>query len=203
MDKKRVGVLISGNGSNLQALIDTCARPDFPAEIVVVISNNPDAYGLTRAKNAGIPAQVLDHNDYGTRKDFDTAIHLLLEHHLVDMVCLAGFMRLLGDEFVHKWHNKLLNIHPSLLPAFKGAHAIRDALAAGVKITGCTLHFVRPEMDSGPIITQASVPVLQGDTQESLAARVLEQEHLCYAQALRWLAEGKIAVENEKVIVRD
>ena len=126
-------------------------------------------------------------------------MHQLLELHLVDIVCLAGFMRLLSDGFVKNWHNKLINIQPSLLPSFKGAHAIRDALAAGVKITGCTVHFVRAEMDSGPIIIQAAVPVMQDDTQDSLAVRVLEQEHVCYAKALRWLAEDKLTIVGEKV----
>ena len=199
MTKKRVGVLISGSGSNLQALIDACAQPNFPAEIVLVISNNADAYGLTRAKDAGIPAHILNHKDYASRDAFDQAMHQLLELHLVDIVCLAGFMRLLSDGFVKNWHNKLINIHPSLLPSFKGAHAIRDALAAGVKITGCTVHFVRAEMDSGPIIIQAAVPVMQDDTQDSLAVRVLEQEHVCYAKALRWLAEDKLTIVGEKV----
>ncbi len=199
MTKKRVGVLISGSGSNLQALIDACAQPNFPAEIVLVISNNADAYGLTRAKDAGIPAHILNHKDYASRDAFDQAMHQLLELHLADIVCLAGFMRLLSDGFVKNWHNKLINIHPSLLPSFKGAHAIRDALAAGVKITGCTVHFVRAEMDSGPIIIQAAVPVMQDDTQDSLAVRVLEQEHVCYAKALRWLAEDKLTIVGEKV----
>lgn len=203
MSKKRIGVLISGNGSNLQALIDACANPDFPAEIALVIANKPDAYGLTRAKNAGIPAHVLNHKDYSGREAFDAAMHQLLQLHLVDVVCLAGFMRLLSEGFVRDWHNKLLNIHPSLLPSFKGAHAIRDALAAGVKITGCTVHFVRAEMDAGPIITQAAVAVLPQDTQESLAARVLEQEHRCYVQALRWFAEGRLVISDNKVIICD
>ena len=201
MGKKRVGVLISGSGSNLQALINACAQPDFPAEIVLVVCNKPDAYGLTRAKEAGIPAHVLNHKDYTSREAFDAAMHQLLEHHLVDIVCLAGFMRLLSDGFVRSWHDKLINIHPSLLPSFKGAHAIFDALKAGVKVTGCTVHFVRAEMDAGPIIMQAAVPVLQEDTEDALAVRVLEQEHRCYAQSLRWLAQDRLVVKDEKVIV--
>ncbi|MBY0407196.1 MAG: phosphoribosylglycinamide formyltransferase, partial [Rickettsiales bacterium] len=197
----RAGVLISGSGSNLQALIDACANPLFPAEIAVVISNKADAGGLARAKKAGIPAQVIDHTQYANRRQFDEAMTRLLNQHLVDVVCLAGFMRLLSDEFVQEWRDKLLNIHPSLLPAFKGAHAHRDALAAGVKVSGCTVHFVRPEMDVGPIIIQAAVPVLEGDTQEALAARVLVQEHRCYPQALQWFAQGRLTVENERVRV--
>lgn len=202
MSKCRVGVLISGNGSNLQALIDACAGADFPAEIAVVISNKADAYGLQRAKAAGIPALVLDHKAYATRGQFDDAMQQLLDRHLVDVVCLAGFMRLLTTGFVQAWYNKLINIHPSLLPAFKGTHAIADAIGAGVRITGCSVHFVRAEMDVGPIIVQAAVPVLVSDTPAILGARVLVQEHACYAKALRWLAEGRLSVVDEKVSVQ-
>lgn len=204
MSKKlKVGVLISGNGSNLQALIDACAHPDYPADIAVVISNTESAYGLNRARNIGIPAHVINHRDYASRKEFDDAIHQLLEHHMAEVVCLAGFMRLLSPEFVGRWYNKLLNIHPSLLPAFKGAHAHEQVLAAGAKISGCTVHFVRPEMDAGPIIIQAAVPVLPQDTPDTLGARVLEQEHRCYPLALRWLAENRLQVIDEKVTVAD
>ena len=203
MTKIRVGVLISGNGSNLQALIDACAHPQYPADIAVVISNKENAYGLNRARNVGIPAHVLDHREYVSRKEFDDAVHQLLEHHLVDVVCLAGFMRLLSPEFVGRWYNKLLNIHPSLLPAFRGVHVHEQIVASGVKFSGCTVHFVRPEMDVGPIIIQAVVPVLPQDTAESLGARVLEQEHRCYPLALRWLAENRLTVTDEKVIVKD
>jgi len=197
--RKKVAVLISGNGSNLQALIDACKHDDFPAEMTVVISNKQDAYGLNRASEAGIAAHVLDHKQYPSRDAFDEALHALLERHNVDIVCLAGFMRLLTPRFVERWHNRLINIHPSLLPSFKGAHAHRDAIAAGVRISGCTVHFVRSEMDSGPVIIQAAVPVLPEDTEHSLGARVLEQEHQCYGLALRWLSEGRIRVEGEKV----
>lgn len=198
----RVGVLISGSGTNLQALIDACAQPGFPAEIAVVISNKADAKGLERARAVGIPAQVIDHKDYQRREDFDQAMHIALGHHLVDMVCLAGFMRLLTPWFVEQWKDRLLNIHPSLLPSFKGVHTHEAALAAGVKFHGCTVHFVRPEMDVGPIIVQAAVPVLADDTPQTLAARVLEQEHRCYPLALRWFAEGRLVIENECVIVQ-
>jgi phosphoribosylglycinamide formyltransferase-1 len=167
----------------------------------VVIANKPDAFGLERAKKSGIPAHVINHKDHPTREAFDAAMHQLLQHHLVDVVCLAGFMRLLSEGFVRSWHDRLINIHPSLLPSFKGAHAIADALAAGVKITGCTVHFVRAEMDAGPIITQAAVPVLPNDTRESLAARVLEQEHACYVQALSWLCEDKLVIDGGKVLI--
>lgn len=202
MRKYRVGVLISGSGSNLQALIDACAGSDFPAEIAVVISNKAEAFGLARARQAGIPALVLDHKAYGTRQQFDAALQQLLDRHLVDAVCLAGFMRLLTPGFVDAWRDRLINIHPSLLPAFKGAHAHADAIAAGVRFSGCSVHFVRAEMDVGPIIMQAVVPVLAADTPETLASRVLAQEHRCYPQALRWLAEGRLTVMDEKVIVR-
>lgn len=201
MAKCRAGVLISGNGSNLQALIDACAQPYFPAEIAVVISNKADAYGLERARKAGIPAHVIDNKAYGSRKAFDDAVHQMLTHHLTDVVCLAGFMRLLTAEFVTRWHDRLMNIHPSLLPAFKGTHVHEQVLAAGARFSGCTVHFVRPEMDVGPIIVQAAVAVHERDTVETLAARVHEQEHRCYPQALQWYAEGALTVAEEKVQV--
>ena len=187
MIKKRVGVLISGNGSNLQAQIDACANPEFPAEIAVVISNKENAYGLNRARNVSIAAHVLSHKNYASREAFDDAMHQLLQHHRVEIVCLAGFMRLLSSEFVKRWQGRLLNIHPSLLPAFKGAHAVRDALAAGVKTTGCTVHRVVPEVDAGPNVLQAEVPVLPGDSEETLHKRIHEQEHKIYPQALKLL----------------
>lgn len=202
MNKRKVGVLISGNGSNLQALIDACAKPDYPAEIAVVISNKESAFGLNRARNAGIPAHIINHKDYATREAFDDEMHRMLERHLVEFVCLAGFMRLLSPGFIDKWQERLINIHPSLLPSFKGVHVHEQALAAGVRFSGCTVHFVRPEVDAGPIIAQAVVPVLQDDTPESLAARVLEQEHKIYPQALRWLAEGKLSLRQDKVWVQ-
>ena len=185
MKKTKVAVLISGSGSNLQALIDACKNPDYPAEIILVISNKADAYGLTRAKNAGIPALVISHTDYPTREAFDAALDAALVEHRIEIVCLAGFMRLLSAGFVGKWAGRMLNIHPSLLPKFKGAHAIRDALAAGEKLTGCTVHFVVPEMDSGEIILQAEVPILPGDTEETLSARIHAEEHRIYVEALK------------------
>lgn len=182
--KTKIAVLISGSGSNLQALIDASRDPGYPADIVLVISNKPEAYGLVRAQQAGITTKVINHKDYATREAFDDALHEALAQHQVELVCLAGFMRLLTPEFVNKWPQKMLNIHPSLLPDFKGAHAIRDALAAGAKETGCTVHYVVPEMDAGPIILQARVPVLADDTEESLAERIHAQEHIIYPQAL-------------------
>lgn len=199
MTKRKVGVLISGSGSNLQALIDACAHRDYPCEIAVVISNKDDAYGLTRAKNASIPTKIIRHKDYANRDAFDGVIDQTLREYHVDFVCLAGFMRLLTADFVRRWENRLVNIHPSLLPAFKGVHVHGAVIAAGAKFSGCTVHFVRPEMDVGPIIVQSAVPVLQNDTPETLAARILKQEHRIYPLALRWLAEGKLSIEAEKV----
>lgn len=188
--KRKVGVLISGNGSNLQALIDACADKNFPAEISVVISNKESAYGLNRARNAGIAAHIIDHKNYKSREDFDAAIHEMLLHHSVEIVCLAGFMRLLTPGFVQKWGKRMLNIHPSLLPEFKGAHAMEDALKAGVTKTGCTVHYVIPEVDAGPVLLQAQVAIHPGDTLETLAPRIHAQEHKIYPAALRKLAES-------------
>jgi phosphoribosylglycinamide formyltransferase-1 len=185
--KKRIAVLISGSGSNLQALMDAAAAPDYPAEIALVISNKPDAYGLTRAQNAGIPAVVIKHKDYDTREAFDDAMHAELVKHAVDIVCLAGFMRVLSSPFVRKWSGRMLNMHPSLLPDFKGAHAVRDALDAGAKETGCTVHLVTEDLDGGPSIAQARVPILEGDTEETLHARIHAEEHKLYPEALALL----------------
>ena len=201
--KKPVAVLISGGGSNLQALIDACANPDFPAKIVLVISNKADAYGLTRAQNAGIPTRVLSHKDFASREAFDAGMDALLREAGAELVCLAGFMRLLSSTFVKGWHDKLVNIHPSLLPSFKGVHVHEQVVAAGVRFSGCTVHFVRPDVDSGPIILQATVPVAPTDTPEGVATRVLEQEHIIYPQALRLLAEGKLEIRGEKVFIRE
>lgn len=188
MAKRRVAVLISGNGTNLQALIDAAKAAGFPAEISVVISNKAEAYGLTRAKNAGIPALFVDHKAHASREAFDAALHGILEQYNIDIVCLAGFMRLLSAAFVNRWQGKMLNIHPSLLPAFKGAHAVRDALAAGAKETGCTVHLVTEEVDSGPALLQAKVPILPGDTEETLLERIHAEEHRIYPLALEALA---------------
>jgi phosphoribosylglycinamide formyltransferase-1 len=187
MAKKRVGVLISGKGSNLQALMDAAKHPDYPAEIALVISNKEDAYGLVLAKNAGIKTVIIRHQQYENREDFDAAMHDELVKHRIDIVCLAGFMRLLSAGFVRQWEGRMLNVHPSLLPQFKGAYAVRDALAAGVKETGCTVHLVTEEMDSGPIIAQARVAVLPGDTEESLKTRLHAQEHRIYPEAVKRL----------------
>lgn len=196
-----VGVLISGRGSNLKALLDAC-RDDFPARIAVVVSNRADAAGLDHARAAGVPTVTLDPAAHESRDAFDHALTAALEAHGVELVCLAGYMKLVTAGFVARWHNRLINIHPSLLPAFKGLHAQRQALAAGVKIAGCTVHFVREEMDSGPILLQAAVPVLPDDTESSLAARILAEEHRLYPEALRLIAEGRVTVEGERCIVR-
>ena len=196
MLKRKVAVLISGNGSNLQALIDACAAPDFPAEIVSVISNKAGAYGLQRAQKVGIVTQVISHRDYASRETFDEALDDAIDASGAEFICLAGFMRLLTPVFITKWRDRLINIHPSLLPSFKGLHTHRQALETGVKITGCTVHFVREEMDVGPIILQAAVPVMEDDTEETLAARVLESEHRCYPAALRLLAQDRLTIER-------
>ncbi len=198
-DRKRVGVLISGRGSNLQALIDAHAQPGYPAQIVRVISNVPDVFGLERAKAAGIPTAVISHKDFPDRESFERAINAQLEADGVEIVCLAGFMRVLTAYFVSHWSGGLLNIHPSLLPLFKGLHTHERAIQEGVRFAGCTVHFVVPEMDSGPIIAQAVVPVMQDDTPDLLAARVLEQEHVVYPLALALVCEGKTRIEHGTV----
>lgn len=199
----KLAVLISGRGSNLQALIDACADEDFPAEIALVLSNKADAFGLERAQKAGIPTGVLNHKDFAERESFDAAMTEAIEAAGADLVCLAGFMRLLSDDFVRTWRDKLINIHPSLLPAFKGLHVHERAIEAGVRFSGCTVHFVRPAMDEGPIIAQAAVPVLPGDTPDDLAARILEQEHVLYPLAVRLIAEGRVRVTAETVRIDD
>jgi len=195
----RVAVLISGRGSNLQALIDACADPAFPAEIELVISNVPGAPGLARAERAGIRTDIIDHKKFPDRASFDAALDLALDGAGFELVCLAGFMRLLTDGFVERWRDRMINIHPSLLPAFKGINVHERVLAAGVRLTGCTVHFVRPAMDQGPIIVQAAVPVLPGDDAARLAERVLAQEHKAYLLALRLIAEGRVQVRDERV----
>ena len=197
----KVGVLISGRGSNLRALIDGCAGGKIPAEIVLVISNRPGAAGLDHARSANIPTKTIDHRQFSDRAAFDAAMTEALRAAGVELLCLAGFMRLMTPGFVATWKNRMINIHPSLLPAFPGLDTHARALAAGVRFAGCTVHFVRDETDTGPIIVQAAVPVLPGDTQDSLAARVLEAEHRAYPLALRLVAEGRVRVEGDRAIV--
>jgi phosphoribosylglycinamide formyltransferase-1 len=198
----KVGVLISGRGSNLQALIDACAEPGFPAEIKLVIANRADAAGLQRATSAKIATEIIPHRRYASREAFDAALTAALEKAQIELVCLAGFMRLLTPGFVAHWRDHLINIHPSLLPSFPGLDTHARVLAEGVRFSGCTVHFVRAEMDSGPIIVQAVVPVLHGDDAETLAARVLEAEHRAYPLALRLIGEGRVTVIGDRTEIK-
>jgi phosphoribosylglycinamide formyltransferase 1 len=192
MSRKRVAILISGRGSNMSALIEAAKAEDYPAEIVLVVSNRPNAAGLGRAQAAGIATAIVDHTLFGNdRSAFERALDAELQAHRVDLVCLAGFMRILTPWFVGRWSGRMLNIHPALLPQFKGLDTHRRALAAGVKRHGASVHFVVAEMDSGPIVAQDWVPVLEDDTEETLARRVLEVEHRLYPRALRVVAEGR------------
>jgi phosphoribosylglycinamide formyltransferase-1 len=193
MTRKRAAVLISGRGSNMTALIEAADADDYPAEVALVVSNRPDAPGLERARDAGIPTAVVDHAPFGEdRAAFERALDATLREDRIDLVCLAGFMRLLSPWFVTRWNGRMLNVHPALLPQFKGLHTHRRVLEAGAKQHGATVHFVVPEMDAGPIVEQESIAVREGDTEATLAARVLEIEHRIYPRALRALAEGKI-----------
>jgi len=196
-----VAVLISGGGTNLQALIDACADDSFPARIALVISNNPGVKGLERAKKAGITTKVINHRDYETREAFDDQLNEALNECGAKLICLAGFTRILDARFVNKWHNRMLNIHPSLLPSFKGLHTHERVLEAGVRFSGCTAHFVNPELDDGPIIAQAALAIKPDETADELAARVLELEHIIYPQALRLVAEGRVRVVGNKATV--
>jgi phosphoribosylglycinamide formyltransferase-1 len=202
MARKRVAVLISGRGSNMAALIEAAKDAGYPAEIVLVVSSEPAAAGLERAAAAGIPTAVVDHRQFGKdREAFERALQRELEAFGIEIVCLAGFMRILTPWFVGQWQGRLLNIHPALLPAFKGLDTHARALAAGVKQHGATVHFVMPEMDSGPVITQGAVPVHAGDSEATLAARVLEVEHRIYPQALRLVAEGRVQIVAGRCLV--
>jgi phosphoribosylglycinamide formyltransferase-1 len=197
--RKRVGVLISGRGSNLASLIEAAREPGYPAEIVLVLSNKADALGLVRAKEAGIATRVISHKGFASREDFDAAITGALKGARVDLVCNAGFMRLHSASFVRAWSGRQLNIHPSLLPAFRGLHPQAQALTAGVRLSGATVHFVSEEMDAGPIIAQGAVPVLPGDTEEALSARILAMEHRLYPLALRLVASGAAWLGKDRV----
>jgi phosphoribosylglycinamide formyltransferase-1 len=204
MERKRVAVLISGRGSNMAALIEAAKDKNYPAEIVLVVSNRPNAEGITYARKAGIATTIINHTDYGkNREAFEHALQAVLEGSGVEIVCLAGFMRLFTPRFIARWEGRMLNIHPALLPNFKGLHTHEQALAGGAKTHGATVHFVTAEMDAGPIVCQAAVPVLEGDTAETLAARVLTVEHKIYPLALKWLAEGKVRVVDGKTTVND
>ena len=198
--KVRTAILISGRGSNMQSLVEAAQADDYPAEIVLIASNRPDAAGLEWAKARGLPTLAIDHKKYKTRDAFEAALQDALAAAGTELVALAGFMRLMTSDFVEHWRDRMINIHPSLLPSFKGLHTHERALAAGVKIAGCTVHFVRTEMDEGPIIGQAAVPVLSGDDPATLAARVLASEHRLYPASLKLVASGLVRVEGEKVI---
>ena len=199
MARLRVGVLISGRGTNLQALIDAGADPAAPAEVALVISSQGDAPGLARARAAGIRSEVINHRAFNAKQGVEASMDAALRSARIDLVCLAGFMRILTPWFVERWRDRLINIHPSLLPAFKGLDTHARVLASGARFSGCTVHFVRAEMDDGPIIVQAVAPVIQGDTPETLAARVLELEHRCYPLAVQLIAEGRVWIRSERV----
>jgi len=202
MSRKRVAVLISGRGSNMAALIEAAKDKNYPAEIVLVVSNHPDAGGLSIAREAGIATETVDHSRFGEdRGAFERALLAVLEKYKIEIVCLAGFMRLLGADFVNRWPQRLLNIHPALLPAFKGLDTHKRALEAGAKIHGATVHFVVPEMDSGPIIVQGAVKVRAGDSEETLSKRVLAVEHRIYPQALKLVAEGRVRVVDGHCLI--
>ena len=200
MTRRRIAILISGRGSNMVSLIEAARAADFPAEIALVLSNRPDAGGLDRARAAGIEALAIDHKAYSTRESFEQALDEALRAREIDLICLAGFMRVLTSWFVERWEGRMLNIHPSLLPLFRGTHTHQRALEEGVLVHGCTVHFVVPELDAGPIVAQAVVPVVPGDTEDSLAARVLLQEHQLYPTALRMVCDGTARLEGGRVV---
>lgn len=198
--RRKTGILISGRGSNMQALVKAARDPTFPAEIVVVISNRPAAPGLDFAKAQGIATEVVDHKLHGSREAFDAALDAALRRHGVELVACAGFMRIMTEGFVERWRDRMINIHPSLLPAYKGLHTHERALADKAPRHGCSVHFVRSDVDSGPLIAQASVPVLKSDTPDTLAARVLDAEHKIYPRALALVASGAVRVEGERLV---
>ena len=201
MNKKtRVGVFVSGSGSNLQALIDA----KIPSvEIVVVVSNSPDAYAIERAKKSKIPVEVIDHRNYSSREDFEREIQKRLDQYKVDLIALAGFMRILTPLFIRNYKNRIMNLHPALLPSFPGTNAVKQALMYGVKFTGCTVHFVDEGVDTGPIILQTVVPINDTDTEESLLERIHKEEHRIYPEAIRLFGEGKLRIEGRRVFIRD
>ena len=202
MSKKlRLGVLASGGGTNLQSIIDRCTDGSIDAEIVTVICNNPDAGALDRADRASIPTQTINHRDFAKREDFDIAVVTALQEANVELVVLAGFMRIITETFVEAFPNRIMNIHPALLPAFPGLHVQQKALDYGARFSGCTVHFVDGGVDTGPIIMQAVVPILPGDDEDTLAARILEQEHQIYPRAIQLLAEGRIKVDGRQVCI--
>lgn len=193
---KRIVILISDRGSNMQAIVQRCAAEHWPAQVVAVLANRPDAAGLEFAAARGITTAVVDHRHFPTREGFDAALAAAIDVHRPDLVVLAGFMRILGEDFVRRYAGRLLNVHPSLLPAFPGLQTHRRAIEAGCKLAGATVHFVTTAVDHGPIVAQAAVPVLAGDDEEALAARVLASEHQIFPQAVRWFVEGRLRVDN-------
>ena len=201
-DLLKLGILISGNGSNLQSIIDHIEKGSLKATIKIVISNNPDAYGITRAKKNGIPVVVLKNGDLKNKEDFDLELIRILKNNSVDLVILAGFMRILTSTFLKAFPQKIMNIHPALLPSFPGIHGQKQALEYGVKLSGCTVHFVDEGVDTGPIIMQKAVLVFDDDTEETLAARILKEEHRIYPQAIQFFAEGKIEIKGRKVRIK-
>lgn len=202
MTRKRVAILISGRGSNMMSLVEAASDAGFPAEVVAVIANRPDAAGIPWAASRGLATAVVDHKVHAGREAFEDALDAALSPHRPDVVCLAGFMRVLTAGFVARWQGRMINIHPSLLPSFKGLHTHQQAIDAGVRIAGCSVHFVVPEMDAGPIIAQAAVPVAPGDTAESLAARILRAEHRLYPHALRQVCSGHARMEGQRTVLQ-
>lgn len=192
LKKIKLAIFISGRGSNMQALIDACALPDFPAEISVVLSNKAEAAGLLRAKEAGIATEIVSHKDYSSKADFEDAIMACLTNYSIDLICLAGFMRIISADFIEKWPERIINIHPSLLPKHKGLDTHKRALENGDTESGCTVHYVVPEMDSGPIIVQRSVNIDDNETEDSLSAKVLKEEHIAYPEAVSRIARSLI-----------
>jgi phosphoribosylglycinamide formyltransferase-1 len=201
MARRRVGILISGRGSNMMALVEAARRPDYPAEIVAVLSNRPQAAGIDWAREQGIKTYALDHKGHATREAFEDQLHAALIAEKVELVACAGFMRLMTASFVNRWTGRMINIHPSLLPLYPGLHTHARAIADGVRIAGCTVHFVVPEMDAGPIIAQAAVPVLDGDTPDTLADRILAVEHRIYPHALALVASGTARLDGTRVTI--
>lgn len=199
MSTTKLAIFISGRGSNMQSILDACESDNFPAEVVLVVSDTPGAEGLAKAEKAGIAHATIERSNYDDKQAFEDALDRVVRESGAEMICLAGFMRVLGAHFVNKWDNKILNIHPSLLPSFRGLHTHQQALDAGVRFSGCTVHIVRPALDDGPIVVQAVVPVNEGDTADSLSARILHYEHVLYPEAIRLLCTGEAKVVGDKV----
>ena len=201
MSRLKVGVLVSGRGSNMEALAEACGADDHPAAISVVVSNRPNAAGLERAASFGIATEVVDHTAFADKAAFEAEVIRVLEEYGVELICLAGFMRVVSEDFVARFPHKILNIHPSLLPAFPGLHVQRKAIEYGVRFSGCTVHFVVSEVDAGPIVLQAVVPIEQDDTEGTLAARILEQEHRIYPEAVQLFAQGRLRIDDRRVLI--